>query len=68
MDSARKLAQRDIEVARLAREYRKKNGSINEGFYDELARFSESKPLFVQPTEKAAPKRIRFDAQGNQIP
>lgn len=48
MESARKLAQRDIEVSRMAREYRKKNGSLDEGFYDELARFSESNPLFQQ--------------------
>jgi hypothetical protein len=46
IETARKLAQRDIEVAKMARDYRKKNGTINEGFYDELARFSAANPLF----------------------
>jgi hypothetical protein len=46
IETAKKLAQRDIEVARMAREYRQKNGTINEGFYEQLSRFSESKPLF----------------------
>lgn len=52
MESARKLAQRDIEVARMAREYRKKNGSLDEGFYDELAKFSEANPLFQQAAQQ----------------
>ena len=46
LETAKKLAQRDAEVARMARQYRQKNGTINEGFYDELARFSEANPLF----------------------
>lgn len=48
LDTSKKLAQRDMDVARLAREYRKRHGQINEGFYDELARFSEANPLFQQ--------------------
>ena len=46
LETARKLAKRDIDVARMARDYRQKRGTINEGFYEELARFSESNPLF----------------------
>lgn len=46
IDTARKLARRDQDVARLAREYRKRHGTIDEGFYDELQRFSAANPLF----------------------
>jgi hypothetical protein len=53
MQTARKLAQRDMEVARMARTYRQKNGSINEGFYDELARHSEANPLFGGASPRA---------------
>ncbi len=41
-----KLARRNKEVAKLAREYRKKHGSIDEGFYDVLTDFSDTHPLF----------------------
>jgi hypothetical protein len=43
-----KMAKRDQEVAKIAREYRKKNGNLDEGFYDELAKFSEANPLFTK--------------------
>lgn len=46
LETAKKMAQRDVEVARMARNYRQKTGTINEGFYEELARFSEANPLF----------------------
>ncbi|MGC4394484.1 hypothetical protein [Hydrogenophaga sp. T2] len=46
LDTAQRLAKRDMDVARIAREYRKRNGSIDEGFYDELAKFSAANPLF----------------------
>lgn len=46
IETARKLTKRDGEVAKLARDYRKKNGSLDEGFYDELAEYSASHPLF----------------------
>lgn len=46
IQTARAVAKREQEVARLAREYRKKNGSLDEGFYDDLADFSAANPLF----------------------
>lgn len=46
LETAKRLAQRDIKVAQMARDYRKRNGSLDEGFYDELAQFSEANPLF----------------------
>lgn len=51
IEGMQKLAQRDREVAQLARDYKKKNGSFDDGFYDELGKFSDSNPLF-----KSAPK------------
>lgn len=42
------LAKRDQQVANMARAYRKKHGSIDEGFYDELQRYSEENPLFAE--------------------
>lgn len=60
LDTSRKLAQRDKDVARLAREYRKKNGSLDEGFFDVLEEFSAKNPLFpdsgAQPAPIAKPK------------
>ena len=53
-DSYRKLAQRDVEVAQLARDYRNKNGQMNEGFYEELRKYSAAKPLFQSPTNGPA--------------
>lgn len=63
LETAKKLAKRDQEVAQFAREYRARNGSIDEGFYNELAAWSAQNPLFPeasvmrQPTNAAtAPK------------
>lgn len=60
LDTGQKLAKRDMDVARMAREYRKRNGSIDEGFYDELARFSEANPLFQQPPATSKPAENGF--------
>lgn len=58
IETSRKLAQRDKQVAKIAREYRKRNGTIDEGFYDELNRFSAANPLFPQQTQVAPPSNI----------
>ena len=46
IDAATKIAQRQQEVARLARDYRTRNGHIDEGFYNALQQYSDSHPLF----------------------
>lgn len=46
IETSRKLAQREKDVAKLARDYRKKNGRFDEGFYEELSQFSAQNPLF----------------------
>lgn len=45
-ESMVKLAKRDQEVAKIARDYRKKKGMIDEGFYEELNAYSAANPLF----------------------
>lgn len=46
-----KLAQREQQVARMARDYRKKNGKFDEGFFDHLQEWSNKNPIFPEPTE-----------------
>jgi hypothetical protein len=45
IETLRKIAKRDQDVARMAREYRTKNGTL-EGFSDELAQWSAENELF----------------------
>lgn len=52
IETATKLAQRDMEVAALARDYKKRTGQFDEYFYDELKKWSDTHPLFGP-----APKR-----------
>jgi hypothetical protein len=49
IESMSKLAKRDADIAQLARDYKKREGKFDEGFYDELRKFSESNPLFKGP-------------------
>lgn len=48
LEYAKKIAKRDQDVAKLARDYRKKNKHMDEGFYDVLQAFSDKNPLFPQ--------------------
>ena len=51
-----KLAQREQQVAKMARAYRKKNGGkFDEGFFDELQEWSDKNPLFEVPKPQPAP-------------
>lgn len=52
-ETQRKLRQREMEVAKVAREYRKKNGHLDEGFYDALQQYADTHPLF--PKQEPAP-------------
>lgn len=55
IETHRRLAQRDQQVAKMAREYRKKHGSLDEGFYEQLQAFADANPLFSDMTQSAAP-------------
>lgn len=63
VETAIKLATRDQQVAALARAYRQKNGSINEGFYEELAKFAEKNPLFQRSQGAGLPSADAIDAE-----
>jgi hypothetical protein len=41
------IAQRDMDVARMARQYVAKHKQLDEGFYTELAQFADANPLFA---------------------
>lgn len=49
-----KLAQREQQVAKMARAYKKKHGRFDDGFFEELAQWSDKNTLFPR-TPKAAP-------------
>lgn len=54
IDVNRKVAQRKIEISKMARQYAARNkGRIDAGFDDELAAWAEKNPLFPRPA--AAP-------------
>lgn len=44
--SMRLMAQRDMDVAKLAREYKQEHGQYDEYFYDKLAQWSDQNPIF----------------------
>lgn len=52
LETQQALAKRNADVAKLARDYRKANKQIDEGFYDALKEFSDKNPLFTKPFEE----------------
>lgn len=44
----KKIAERKIEIARMARAYETKNGRLDNGFMNEMSQWAESNPLFPQ--------------------
>jgi hypothetical protein len=57
VDIYKRMAQRDIDVAQLTRDYRKQHGHADEGMFDALQQFSTAHPLFepMQASDAAAP-------------
>jgi hypothetical protein len=56
IETARKIAKRDQEVAKMARAYRNKKGHFDYGFFDELQDYADKNPLFKDvavPTQSA---------------
>jgi hypothetical protein len=49
-----KLAQREQQVAKMAREYRQRTGRFDDGFYGELAEWSNRNPLFSDADRQRA--------------
>lgn len=52
LETQQAIAKRNADVAKLARDYRKANKQIDEGFYDDLKEFSDKNPLFTKPFEE----------------
>jgi hypothetical protein len=52
-----RLERRSQEVARKAREYRRKHGKFDDGFFDELQEWSNKNPLFAEVDKPAAPAK-----------
>ncbi len=70
IEAMTKVAERERDVARIAREYKKKKGSFDEGFFDELDKFSKENPLFgnkppAPPVSQATKDFLR--SQGIQV-
>ena len=66
VETKKKLNQRSIEVAKMAREYRRQFGRLDENFYDQLAAYSDANPMFeeeapqVMPTERPQPTGFKI--------
>lgn len=69
LEAFRRMAQRQIDIARLADEYLRRNGRIDVGFNDVVARFADENPLFADglsgvrtaaPTGGLSPEAMRF--------
>ena len=64
IDIQRELQKRNIEVAKMARDYRKENGRLDEGFEDKLDEYATANPVFT--TQKVA--EILKTAQDQTMP
>lgn len=62
VEGMRKLARRDQDVAKLARQYVAKNGQLDNGFYQIVQDYADSNPLFGAQKD-AAPDDIHAQAQ-----
>lgn len=59
IDYRTRLAKREQQVAKMARAYRKKNGTFDEGFFDELQDWSNKNPIFGDEKAPAPPQKVR---------
>jgi hypothetical protein len=66
LETHKKVAQREKDVAKLAREYKRKTGKFDEGFYEVLNEFSAKNPLFPQAQQQSN-GTLRFDKDGNPL-
>lgn len=57
----RELNKRTAEEAKLARDYRAKHGSLDEGFYDELQQYADENPVFRDLKNGAIERNPQID-------
>lgn len=50
IETSKKLNQRSVDVAKMARAYMAENGQLDQGFFTALQMWSEENPLFEAPT------------------
>jgi hypothetical protein len=72
IEAAKRVAQREAEVARLARAYKAKTGRFDEGFYEVLAQEFGGKDILGDLHAKVAGmpqggQVLRFDRNGNPL-
>ncbi len=74
METQKKLTQRSVDVARLAREYRAKNPrkTFDEGFYEYLQKWSDEHSMFGTSSGSTTPpagakKRLMFDPATGEL-
>lgn len=53
IEYAKKIAKRNVEVAKLATQYRQKHGTLDIGFNDLLTQWSDSHPLFTSKQKQS---------------
>ena len=69
VETAVKMARRDKDVARLARDYRKKHGQMDDGFFDVLEDYSNKNPLFTaKDVPSGSVKKIMGDKDYEKLP
>lgn len=61
IDARIALEKRSQEVGKIARDYRAKNGKIDDGLYAEIAAYANAHPLFEGQKAPEAPAMPKFD-------
>jgi hypothetical protein len=54
LDAKIAIEKRNAEIGKMARDYRRKNGKIDDGFYEMIREHAESRPLF-KDAQRPAP-------------
>jgi len=69
VDYMKRMAQRSVDVERLRQQYVAKNGRLSEGFYKELADYSDKNPMFTKADmDKASSMAGASQAQPAEVP
>jgi hypothetical protein len=66
IEAYQQLKRREMDVARLAREYVKrpgKSGQLDWDFIDELQKYSDANPLFKRGEQKRPSVRDKYDLE-----
>ena len=56
IEAARRVKQRQIEIADAASKYIQENGTLDQNFYSQLRSFSQANPMFADMEEATAPQ------------